>query len=150
MYYFAYGSNLSHEQMRKRCPDAQPKLTATLPDHKLIFAGRSQTWPNGGVASIKPSRREEVVGAVYEISVKCLKALDRWEGWPTVYEHKRVTVFTESGDPLEAITYVRVMQSDERRPSREYLDTIREGYKDWGIVSDSRSRKRLQRRQLTI
>jgi len=39
MYYFAYGSNLSHKLMRERCPDAKPNFTATLPDHKLIFAG---------------------------------------------------------------------------------------------------------------
>jgi gamma-glutamylcyclotransferase (GGCT)/AIG2-like uncharacterized protein YtfP len=150
MYYFAYGSNLSHKQMRKRCPDAQPKLTAILPDHKLVFAGRSQTWPNGGVASIEPSEGVDVAGAVYEVSQKCLDSLDAWEGYPDTYRRNNVTVFTESGDPLEAITYVRVMQSDERQPSREYLDIIREGYKDWGIAPGQRSGRRLQRRQLTI
>jgi gamma-glutamylcyclotransferase (GGCT)/AIG2-like uncharacterized protein YtfP len=81
MYYFAYGSNLSHKQMLKRCPDAKPKFKATLPDHKLIFAGRSRRW-NGGVASIKPAKGEEVVGAIYEISEQCLSSLDIYEGCP--------------------------------------------------------------------
>lgn len=136
MYYFAYGSNLSRKQMLKRCPDAKPKFRVTLPDHKLIFAGRSTKWQNGGVASIKPSKGEKVVGAIYEISTKCLKSLDICEGCPRVYKHKNVTVFTESGEPVEAITYVKVNQSDETPPAQEYLDIIQEGYKDWGIVSD--------------
>jgi gamma-glutamylcyclotransferase (GGCT)/AIG2-like uncharacterized protein YtfP len=136
--------------MKQRCPDARPKSTATLPDHKLIFAGRSQKWPGGGVASVKPSSGEEVVGAIYDVSQKCLDSLDIFEGYPDTYKRRNVTVFTESGDPLEATTYVKVRQSDERQPSREYLDTIREGYKDWGIASDYRTGRRLQGRQLAI
>jgi gamma-glutamylcyclotransferase (GGCT)/AIG2-like uncharacterized protein YtfP len=136
MYYFAYGSNLSHKQMKERCPDARPKSAATLHDHELIFAGRSQKWPDGGLASIAPSEGERVVGAIYDVSQKCLDSLDIFEGYPDTYKRKNVIVFTESGDPLEAITYVMVRQSDERQPSREYLDTIREGYKDWGLISD--------------
>ena len=136
MYYFAYGSNLSRKQMLKRCPDAKPKFKATLADHKLIFAGRSQKWSNGGVASIKPSKGEKVVGAIYEISTECLSSLDRCEDCPTTYRHQNVTVFTEFGESVEAITYVKVNQSDETQPTQEYLDVIQEGYKDWGIVSD--------------
>jgi len=50
--------------------------------------------------------------------------------------HKHVNVLTESGDSVEAITYVKVEQSDEIQPAREYMDTIQEGYKDWGIGLD--------------
>ena len=134
MYYFAYGSNLSRKQMSERCPDAQPKFKATLPNYELIFAGRSRKRWNGGVASIKPSKGEKVVGAVYEISAECLKSLDRCERYPIIYKHKNVTVFTESGDSVQAITYVKVKQLDETQPAREYLDIIQQGYKDWGIV----------------
>ena len=134
MYYFAYGSNLSHKLMLKRCPDAKPKFKATLPDHKLIYAGRSRRWQNGGVASIKPSKGEKVVGGIYAISQECLDSLDIHEGYPDTYQRKNVTVFSESGDSVEAITYVMVRQSDETKPSQKYLDIIREGYKHWRIV----------------
>ena len=136
MYYFAYGSNLSRKQMLRRCPDAKPEFKATLPDHKLIYTGRSREWQNGGVASIKPSRGKKVIGALYEISEECLASLDIYEGYPTVYDRMTVTVFTEFSKPVEAIAYIKVRQSDETQPSQEYLDTIQDGYKDWGIVSE--------------
>ncbi|GAG35677.1 unnamed protein product [marine sediment metagenome] len=133
MYYFAYASNLSRKQMSHRCDDSQPKFVATLPNHKLIFAGRSKDW-NGGVASIKPCKGEKVIGAIYEISEQCLRSLDIYENYPTTYGRENVTVFTGSDVPVRAITYVKVEQSNETQPSREYLLTIQQGYKDWGIV----------------
>jgi len=107
MYYFAYASNLSRKQMSERCPDAQPKFVATQPNHKLIFAGRSRKW-NGGVASIKACKGEKVIGAIYEISERCLSSLNKCEGYPTTYNRKNIVVFAELGDPVEAITYVKV------------------------------------------
>jgi gamma-glutamylcyclotransferase (GGCT)/AIG2-like uncharacterized protein YtfP len=136
MYYFAYGSNLNRKQMLRRCPDAKPKFKATLPDHKLIFAGRSQRWSDGGVASVTPCLGEKVVGAVYEISEECLASLDRYEGYPDLYDRITVTVAAESDKPVEAMTYIMVRQSDETQPSQEYLDAIRDGYEDWGIASE--------------
>jgi gamma-glutamylcyclotransferase (GGCT)/AIG2-like uncharacterized protein YtfP len=132
VYYFAYASNLDREQMLKRCPGAEPQCIATLPNHKLIFAGWSRKW-RGGVASIKPCRGERVIGAVYEITQTCLRLLDEREGYPSVYDRKKVTVFTEFGDPVEAVAYVKAEQSEQTQPSREYLATIQLGYKDWGI-----------------
>jgi gamma-glutamylcyclotransferase (GGCT)/AIG2-like uncharacterized protein YtfP len=136
MYYFAYGSNLNRKQMLRRCPDAKPKFKATLPDHKLIFTGRSRQWSDGGVASVTPRIGEKVAGAIYEISEKCRKSLDRYEGYPDLYDRITVTVITESDEPVEAMTYIMVRQSDETRPAQEYLDTIQDDYKDWGIVSE--------------
>ena len=78
MYYFAYGSNFSHEQMVRRCPDSKPGFIASLTNYNLIFAGWSRKW-RGGVASIKRAGGEKVIGAVYEISERDLRLLDRME-----------------------------------------------------------------------
>jgi len=133
MYYFAYGSNLSQKQMLERCPDALPKFPATLPNYKLIFAGWARKW-GGGVASIKPSKGEKVVGGVYEITERCLRTLDRHEGCPAVYSRVNIRVFTDLGDIVEAATYVKAEQSEETAPSPEHLAAIRQGYNDWGFV----------------
>lgn len=133
MYYFAYASNLSRKQMSERCPDAQPKFVATLPNHKLIFAGWSRKW-RAGVASIKLCKGEKVIGAIYEISERCLSSLDKHEGYPTTYTRMNIIVFTDLGDPVEAVTYVKVEQSEETQPLQQYLAIIQQGYKDWGIV----------------
>ena len=130
MYYFAYGSNLNKKQMLERCPDNKPKLVATLPNYKLVFVGWSRQW-RGGVASIKRFSGERVIGAIYEVSDRDLRRLDKCEGG---YERFKVTVFSEDGEPVEAITYVKSGQLEETPPSKEYLSIIQQGYRDWGIV----------------
>lgn len=133
MYYFAYGSNLNRKQMAERCPDSKPEFMVTLPNYKLIFTGWSRKW-HGGVASIRPFRGEKVIGAIYEISDRDLRSLDRYEGYPAIYNRVNVMVWTETGEQVEAVTYIKVTQSEQTQPSREYLAVIRQGYRDWEII----------------
>ena len=130
MYYFAYGSNLSQKQMLERCPDSKPKFPVTLHQYKLIFVGWSRQW-RGGTASIRRSSGEKVLGAIYEVSEECLKRLDRYEG--SDYQRLNVIVNDEDGEPIEAVAYIKMRQTEETKPSPEYLSIIRQGYRDWGI-----------------
>ena len=133
MYYFAYGSNLNRKQMMERCPQSRPKPTATLHHYKLVFVGWSRKW-RGGVAGIKPWRGERVLGAIYDISESDLKRLDKYEGYPDTYDRINIIANSENGEPLEAFTYIKKRQSEETRPSPEYLSTLQQGYRDWGII----------------
>ena len=133
MYYFAYGSNLNKKQMLERCPESKPMFVATLRNYKLVFVGWSRQW-RGGVASIKPFRGEIVLGAIYELSDRDLKRLDKYEGYPGNYNRLKVTVFDEDGEPIEAMTYIKSGQSEETSPSKEYLAITQQGYRDWGMV----------------
>lgn len=132
MYYFAYASNLSKKQMKERCPDSKPMFVATLPNYKLVFAGWSRHW-RGGVATIKHFRGEKVLGAIYEVSERDLRRLDKYEGYPDSYNRLDVTVFDEDGKPVKAVTYIKSGQLEETPPSREYLAIIQQGYRDWGL-----------------
>jgi gamma-glutamylcyclotransferase len=132
MYYFAYASNLNRRQMAERAPDSKPRFIATLPNFKLTFTARPGR--QGGVASITPHRGEKIIGAVYDVSERDLKRLDGYEGYPTVYDRRRITVWTETNEPIEAITYIKMEQSQEATPSPEYLAIIKQGYIDWQIV----------------
>jgi gamma-glutamylcyclotransferase (GGCT)/AIG2-like uncharacterized protein YtfP len=134
MDYFAYASNLSRAQMRLRCPDAKPKFSAVLPNYKLIFSGWSRDW-HGATASIQPFRGAKVIGAVYEISEQDMQKLDRFENYPSLYNHSNVMVFNEDDLAVKAITYIKSRQADEGKPSPEYLAIIRQGYKDWELES---------------
>ena len=40
LYYFAYGSNLHHLQMKKRCPNCRFIKKITLANYKLTFRSR--------------------------------------------------------------------------------------------------------------
>ena len=129
MYYFTYGSNLNKRQMQERCPDSKPLFTAVLPNYKLVFSGWSRQW-RGGIASTKPIRDEKVRGAIYEISEQCLRRLDRFE---VGYSRINVTVFGEDDEPIEAITYVKTGQQEDSPPSKEYLEVIQQGLRDWRL-----------------
>jgi gamma-glutamylcyclotransferase len=130
MYYFAYASNLNRKQMKERCPDSKPLFIATLPNYKLVFVGWSREW-RGAKATIKLTRGEKVIGAVYDCSELCMQKLDKFE---STYNKLKVMVFNEDGDSVEAVTYIKSGQMDEGKPSAEYLSVIQQGYRDWNIV----------------
>jgi len=130
MYYFAYASNLSRQRMKSRCPDAQPKFTATLPNYKIVFTGWSREW-SGGKATIKSFRGEKVRGAIYEVSDACMRQLDKYEAG---YSRFNVTVYDEDNQPHQAVAYIKSGQMEESPPSKEYGAVIRQGYRDWGIA----------------
>ncbi len=134
MYYFASASNLNKKQMLERCPDSKPMFVATLPNYTLVFVGWSRQW-RGGTATIKPFKGERVRGAIYEISERDLRKLDRFEGYPDSYNRIIVRVFDEDANPVETVTYIKAGQLEETRPSKEYLTVIQQGYRDWGIAS---------------
>ena len=125
MYYFAYGSNLNRKQMAERCPESEPRF--------LIFTGWSRQW-RSGTASIKPFQGQKVPGAVYELSERDLRLLDRHEGYPALYNRMNVLVITEEGEAVRAVTYIKREQSEETRPTMEYLAVIQQGYRDWEIT----------------
>ncbi len=133
MNYFAYGSNLSTRQMQQRCPGAKRRFSARLPNYTLIFTGGSRSR-QGGTATVRLQRGEQVLGGVYEIDEKCLRSLDRHEGYPTVYDRMNVIVFNDMGDAIEAVMYYKKERAAELAPSPEYLAAIREGFRDWGLI----------------
>lgn len=132
MNYFAYAANLNRKLMSERCPGHQARFCATLPNYKLIFAGYSRFW-KGGVASIKPFRGERVAGAIYDISEIEFNKLDKFEDFPNTYNKINITVWTDTEEPVEAVTYIKKDQTPENKPSAAYLTIIRQGYKDWQI-----------------
>ncbi|MFC1937418.1 gamma-glutamylcyclotransferase family protein [Chloroflexota bacterium] len=133
MYYFAYASNLNRKQMAERCPDSEPLFVATLPNYRLLFSGWSRQR-RGGTATIQRSQGDKVRGAVYEISEQCLKRLDKYEGYPEIYNRLKVMVFNEDGEPVESVTYIKIGQLEETQPAKEYLAIIQQGYRDWRLV----------------
>ena len=130
MLYFAYASNLNRKQMQQRCKTSKPIFKATLPNYKLVFSGWSREL-RGGKATIRLNRGEKVLGAVYEVSEQEMNLLDRYEAG---YGRLKVTVFDEDSEPHEVITYIKSGQTEETKPSAEYLSVIQQGYKDWRII----------------
>ena len=80
MLYFAYGSNLHHEQMKKRCSGCKYLKKYILQDYRLTF--RSELC----VADIEYKKGSSVQGALYEITDKDENCLDKYEDFPILYK----------------------------------------------------------------
>jgi len=130
-WYFAYGSNLKKDRLKKRVGQWKKDQKATLKGHRLTFT-KGYYGHESGKANIKASPSDEVEGAVYLISEVQFRKLDIEEGVKRgVY--KRILVEVESNrETLEAQTYVMIKEICSLKPSPEYLYSIIEGLKEHG------------------
>lgn len=132
-YYFAYGSNCNLGQMAHRCPDATLVGRVTLQNYRLTFNGRGM-MRSSGVASVRRHNGRYVPGLLWEITPECERSLDRYEGYPYLYEKKNVTVHTEDGGTVKAMVYVMTDRyQDPAIPSSGYLQGIVEGFQENGL-----------------
>jgi gamma-glutamylcyclotransferase (GGCT)/AIG2-like uncharacterized protein YtfP len=121
--YAAYGSNLNHKQMATRCPNAEFVGTGKIVGVQLVFRG---------VADVEPALGSDVSVGLWRVTEDCLQALDRYEGYPSLYDRTIVCVDTPNGEVAEAWVYF--MSADYYSlPQQHYFDSIAQGYKDCGL-----------------
>ena len=124
MLYFAFGSNLYHKQMKKRCKDSVYIKCHVLKNYRLYFRNN---FLGGGVADVEKRKNSKVLGALYKISKKDEKKLDIYEDFPNTYVKK---YFKISGKRV--MFYYMPKKTKYNSPSKRYLNLIIQGYKDCG------------------
>lgn len=138
VYYFAYGSNMNEEDLSKWCREhgyspikPQEVKVAVLKDFKLVFNYYSKVR-GCGVASVVPSRGDEVWGLLLKISSEDYQKIKEKEGCCRVYKEVDVDVVTDGGDVIRAKTFMvaKELQSKEHQPpSAYYLSLLIEAAK---------------------
>ena len=118
-YYFAYGSNLHHAQMKKRCPKCRYIKKYTLNNYQLTFRSKY------GAADIEKKIGKKVYGALYIISKCAERRLDIYEEYPTLYKKK---YFKHNGKKV--MTYTMRKKTKLVPPTTRYLNIIKQGYRD--------------------
>ena len=119
LYYFAYGSNLHHIQMKKRCPNCRFIKKITLKNYSLTFRSKY------GAADIEKKMGKKVYGALYIISKAAEKKLDVYEEYPFLYKKMYFKCQNK-----KVMTYIMVRKSKLVPPTVKYLNIIKQGYKD--------------------
>ena len=122
MLYFAYGSNLNHIQMKRRCKESIFIKKIDLKGFRLTFRSRFRA------ADIEEKKNSIVSGALFEISKIDEKKLDIYEDYPILYKK-----YYFSYDKKKVMTYTMVNKTAFRYPSDRYLNIIKRGYKDCKI-----------------
>lgn len=118
-YYFAYGSNLHHLQMKRRCPNCRFIKKIILHNYSLTFRSKY------GAADIEKKMGKKVYGALYLISKIAEKKLDVYEEYPILYKK----MFFKYGNK-KVMTYIMIKKTKLVPPTTRYLNIIKQGYKD--------------------
>ena len=124
MLYFAYGSNLNHDQMNNRCDGAKYIKKHILKGYKLCFSHKTNHSVYGHANIIK-NKKSEVHGALWDITRNDEKELDGYEG--VDYNYYQKEYFTLNG---RKVLFYKQNKFIKRKPTSRYLHTIIEGYKD--------------------
>ena len=119
MLYFAYGSNLNHFQMKRRCKDSKFIKKMKLKNFSLTFRSKYRA------ADIEPKKNSLVPGGLFDISKSDEKKLDVYEDYPVLY---RKHYFYYYGKKI--MTYTMVKKTKFRYPTEKYLNVVKRGYRD--------------------
>lgn len=119
MQYFAYGSNMNVSQTQQRCPGITRIGTFQLEGFRLVFNYHADIVPTKGCI---------VHGGLWNITEDHEVALDMYEGYPTYYGK-----YYEDN-----VMFYRMREAAENSepPSKWYLKTIIQGYKDFRLTQD--------------
>ena len=133
-FYIAYGSNLNVRQMRMRCPDAVISGTAFIPDYRLLFKGSK----SGNYLTIEPHSGSQVPVAVWAVSARDERNLDRYEGFPDFYYKKGFSLDVKQSESRKIckLTAFAYIMHEERKlgiPTSAYIRTCVDGYRQFGF-----------------
>lgn len=121
--YIAYGSNLNLPQMAFRCPTAKVVGASEIKDYELLFRGGRKS----SVATVEPLKGSSVPVLLWKLKERDLQALDRYEGYPSLYR-KEILPVELKGKTIPAMVYIMNDGHPFGSPSDYYLNTIMEGY----------------------
>jgi len=121
MLYFAYGSNLNRKQIKRRCKNSRFIFRHILKNYQLVFRSKY------GAADIQRKKGSSVLGAIYDINKTDEKKLDVYEEFPKVYVKKYFKILGK-----KVMFYYMFYKTKQTEPSRRYLNSIIQGYKDCG------------------
>ena len=122
MLYFAYGSNLNHFQMKRRCKDSKFIKKINLKGYTLNFRSKYRA------ADIEKKNNSIVPGGLYEISKSDEKKLDIYEDYPILYKKYYFNYYGS-----KVMTYTMVSKSPFRFPTERYLNIVKQGYNDCNL-----------------
>jgi gamma-glutamylcyclotransferase len=137
MKFFLYGDHLNPTQLKRRAPEHQFLMLATLPEHTIKFCRWSSQW-RCGLASVTPSPGEQVWGAVFEVTDEDRKLMDLFEEDvpPSAFRQVQVTVLTEAGEKIPVTTYAAT-PIGKFKPKAHYLDWVMKGLKHWKLPEEA-------------
>lgn len=133
-WYFAYGSNMSaarlfDERLVPAGVAAGERIGGRLDGWRLAFNKRVRDPAGSGAGNIVAAEGASVFGTLNRLSAAGFAVLDRYEGVATGHYQPRAVAVRrlDTGEVLEAITYVALLIGQDLKPTRAYLGHLLAG-----------------------
>ena len=134
IWYFAYGSNmnparLADQRLKERAVQMGPRIGGRLDGWRLVFNKIARSPDGAAAGNIVEAPGEVVHGTLNQMPDAGLAVLDIWEGVAAGH-YKRQTVAVvraDTGETVEAVTYIALKVGEGLRPTREYLGHLLAG-----------------------
>ena len=133
-WYFAYGSNMDATRLfdQRLAPKGVPRgerVAGRLDGWRLVFDKPSRLLKGGAAANIVIAAGSAVHGTLNALPEAGFDVLDIYEGVAAGhYERRMIRVArSDTGEEVEAIVYIALIQGDGLKPPRAYLDCLLAG-----------------------
>jgi gamma-glutamylcyclotransferase (GGCT)/AIG2-like uncharacterized protein YtfP len=124
--YFAYGTNMDADAMRRRCPRSRPLGPARLARHRLFVMG-------AGYVSVRRDPGATVHGVLYDLAFADLAALDKYEEVGAgLYRKISQPVLRPGAAAVRALVYVGA-SSAPGAPKPGHIATILAAARGWDM-----------------
>ena len=130
-WYFAYGSNMDPVRLfdQRLAPRGVPRgerVAGRLRDWRLVFDKPARLLKGAAAANLVPAEGEVVHGTLNALPDAGFDVLDIYEGVADrQYERRTIRVVRgDTGEEVEAIVYVALLQGEGLKPQRAYLDCL--------------------------
>ena len=128
-YYLAYGSNLNLYHMSNMSGGARVVGTTILKGYRLVFRGSADKY---AYLTIEKCPESSVPLGIFSIPMEDMEALDKYEGYPELYDRVTMPVIID-GKKEEAYIYIMKPEFGYHLPSKSYITICEEGYEDFGF-----------------
>ncbi len=155
--YFAYGSNMSIDNMKEKGMDVTFLGVGYLDHYKFMLNKISKKDPTVGFANVVPCWNKRVYGTLFdigktdEILQKNLGILDKKEGYPNHYERTTISIYLptdpsqrfgirKDGLPFHCFTYMAGLEMQAKGNlivREEYVNKINEGFESFEVIKSA-------------
>ena len=139
LFYFAYGSNLHPQRLKRRAPSSQPHFPALLPGHQLRFHKRGRDGSGKCNVWRTDNPEDRVFGMLYRILTAEKPILDNIEGVGKGYRVESFPVHCLDGQQRQASFYYVAEAEhidDNLKPFSWYHEFVVSGARHHGLPAD--------------
>ncbi len=128
-YFIAYGTNINYNELTKAFPDAKILSYGYIQNYALEFVG----YDGHAIATLAKKRGAKTPVAIWEFPPELRFTIANFEPFPYLYKRIKVTAIVGGKTKMRGEVYVTKQKLRHGRPSEEYLNTLRAGYREAGF-----------------